>query len=102
MKTINPIQIWQNGQQLEAKILNAYAVNVSLGSSATFYYALMSETENGSVGQKLAEGNLTMSGEAYLEWEQDSFAWDWVAETLSLVITGDYVSPVVEPVNPTE
>jgi hypothetical protein len=33
MKTIEPVIIWDNGQNLEAGILNAYAVNVTLGSS---------------------------------------------------------------------
>jgi len=40
MKTIQPISIWDNGKNLEATILNAYAVNVLLGTSATFYYSL--------------------------------------------------------------
>jgi hypothetical protein len=101
MKTIQPISIWQNGSQQEAKILNAYAVNVSLGSSATFYYALLSENEDGSQGQRLADGNVTMSGEDYLTWTTDDIAWDFIAQTLSLVITGDYVAPQPSE-NPTE
>ena len=32
MKTIEAVSIWDNGQVLEAKILNAYAVNVTLGT----------------------------------------------------------------------
>ena len=47
MKEITPIQVWQNGEVVEAKILNAYAVNVTLGTSATFYYQLLSETSEG-------------------------------------------------------
>jgi hypothetical protein len=94
MKTISPVAIWDNGQVLEAKILNAYAVNVTLGTSATFYYQLFSQNENLSQGPQIAQGNLNMSGEAYQEWNQDEFAWDWVAEQLNLTITGDYVPPV--------
>ena len=44
MKTIESISIWDNGQTQEATVLNAYAVNVSLGNSATFYYSLLSES----------------------------------------------------------
>jgi hypothetical protein len=94
MKTIEAVSIWDNGQVLEAKILNAYAVNVTLGTSATFYYQLFSQNENLSQGPQIAQGNLNMSGEAYAQWEVDSYAWDWVAEQLNLTITGDYVPPV--------
>ena len=93
MKTIQPISIWDNGQNLEAKILNAYAVNVTLGTSATFYYSLMTENEDGTQGIQVRDGNLTMIGEAYAQWEVDSYAWDWVASELKLTITGEYVPP---------
>jgi hypothetical protein len=94
MKTISPVAIWDNGQTVEAKILNAYAVNVTLGTSATFYYLLLSETAEGYVGSQVAQGNLNMTGEAYQQWEIDAYAWDWVAAQLNLTITGDYVPPV--------
>jgi len=93
MKTIESISIWDNGQTQQATVLNAYAVNVSLGNSATFYYSLLSESM-----QQLAQGNLTMSGDDYSAWEVDNYAWDWIAGQLNLVITGDYVVPVVEEV----
>jgi hypothetical protein len=100
MKTIQPVSIWDNGQNLEAKILNAYAVNVTLGTSATFYYSLMTEDSYGNVGIQVAQGNLTMTGEAYTQWTVDSYAWDWVAEQLNLTITGDYVPPVIPEPTP--
>jgi hypothetical protein len=101
MKTIQAVSIWDNGTVQEAKVLNAYAVNVTLGSSATFYYQLLAE----NAGSQLAQGNLTMSGEAYTQWEVDSYAWGWVAEQLNLTITGEYMpsmppepTPIVEEV----
>ena len=94
MKTISPVSIWDNGTTQEAKILNAYAINVTLGTSATFYYQLFAETAELVVGPQLAQGNLTMTGDAYTQWEVDSYAWDWVAQQLNLTITGDYVPPV--------
>ena len=93
MKTISPIQSWINGQSVTATILNAYAINVALGVSATFYYSLL-DSDLVSV----AQGNLTMTGEAYTQWTVDSYAWDWIATQLNLTITGDYVPPVVEPI----
>lgn len=101
MKTIEPVSIWDNGQTVEATILNAYAVNVTLGTSATFYYQLLSQTAEGYVSQQVAQGNLSMTGEAYAQWEVDSYAWDWVAEQLNLTITGDYVPPVPPSPEPT-
>jgi hypothetical protein len=94
MKTIEPVSIWNNGVVYQAKILNTYGTNVTLGTSATFYYQLLSETAEGNVGQQVAQGNLNMTGEAYTQWEIDSYAWDWVAEQLNLTITGDYAPPI--------
>jgi hypothetical protein len=93
MKTIQPVSIWDNGQNLEAKILNTLAINVTLGVSATFNYLLFTENQDGSQGMAVAQGNLYMDGEAYTQWEVDSYAWDWVAAQLNLTITGDFIPP---------
>ena len=103
MKTIEPITIWDNGKVMQGSILNAYAVNVSLNQSAIFYYGIYAKNEDGSIGEKLKEAyNLNMPTEQYLQWDQDEFAWDFVASALNLVITGDYVAPqplvVEEPI----
>ena len=94
MKNIEAVPIWDNGTVQQATILNSYAVNVTLNTSATFWYGLFATTEDGNQGAQLAQGNLTMSGEAYAEWQSDVFAWDWIAEQLNLTITGEYVPPV--------
>jgi len=94
MKTISAVTSWANGQATEAKVLNAYVINDNLVSSATFYYALLSENEDGTIGAGVAQGNLTMTGEAYSAYGTNPFAWDWVAAQLNLTITGDYVPPV--------
>ena len=93
MKTISPITSWNNGQSVQATILNSYATNVTLGHSANFYYGLLDE----NLGI-VSIGYLTMTSEAYQKWSQDSYAWDWVATTLGLTITGDYVPPIVETI----
>ena len=94
MKTIQTVPIWDNGQIKEASILNAYAINVILNTSSTFWYGLFSQNEDGSIGSLLTQGNLTMTGEAYTQWETDNYAWDWAASELNLTIIGDYVYPV--------
>lgn len=100
MKTIQSVSIWDNGQNLEAKILNTYAANVTLGVSATFAYLLFTEKEDGNQGFPVRQGTLEMTGEAYTQWQVDSYAWDWVASQLNLTITGDYVAPVVPEPTP--
>jgi hypothetical protein len=101
MKTISPVSIWDNGKNLQATLLNTYATNVTLGISAIFYYSLMSKNDNGTQGVELAQGNLIMTGETYIKWSVDSYAWDWVAQELNLVITGDYVPPAPPQPEPT-
>jgi hypothetical protein len=96
MKEIQPIQMWQNGVFVEAIYLNAWAVNVTLNTSAVFCYNLLDASQ-----QRLQDGNLTMTGEAYTKWQSDNYAWDWIAAQLNLTITGDYVPPVPEVVEPT-
>ena len=99
MKTIEAVSIWDNGTVQQATILNSYAVNVTLNTSATFWYGLFTETTGGYVGTQVAQGNLSMTGEAYAQWQSDNYAWDWIAEQLNLNITGDYIPPV--PPEPT-
>jgi hypothetical protein len=94
MKTIQPVTIWANGANKEAKLLNAYVVRLVLNSNATFYYSLMSQNDDGSAGETLAQGNLTMDGQAYQDWQSDATAWDWIASSLNLTITGDVETTV--------
>lgn len=93
MKTIQDVQIWDNGQIKIAKVLNAYALNVTLDQSATFYFSLLSVDEQGKTNGSIANGNVFMPTDEYLQWDQDEFAWDFIASALNLVITGDYVAP---------
>ena len=99
MKTIENVSIWDNGIVQQASVLNTYAINVTLNTSATFWYGLYSVDVDGNVSTQLAQGNLTMTGDAYTQWETDNYAWDWVGTQLNLIITGEYVPPV--PSEPT-
>lgn len=90
MKQIEPISIWDAGQNKQADILNAFGTDVKLGVSAEFYYTISNENE------QLAQGKLTLEGDDYLKWDADVFAWDWIAAQLNLTIVGDYVKP--EPI----
>ena len=92
MKSIEPILIWKNGESQEANLLNAIIINDNLESSCSFYYSLNASGEGTQamplhIGQTLAEGNITMSGEQYLAWDGDNnFAFSYIAETLNLTL----------------
>jgi len=92
MKQIEPVQVWKNGERLEASLLNAIIVNDNLESACTFYYQLMTggqgtEAMPISVGQSVAEGNISLSGEDYLEWSGDNnYAYEYIAEKLNLTL----------------
>jgi hypothetical protein len=40
-----------------------------------------------SVGQSVAEGNISLSGEDYLEWSGDNnYAYEYIASKLNLIL----------------
>lgn len=94
MKTIEPVSVWDNGTVQEAVILNSFANTVILNTSATFWYGLFTKNLDDTIGILVAQGSLTMTGEAYTQWQTDNYAWDWVAQQLNITITGDYIPPV--------
>ena len=82
MKKIEPIQIWQNGTTKTATQLQVQGTSVTLGSSASFYWQLLTEE-----GHQVANGNLGISGEQYTAWgADDNYIYEYVATNLSLVI----------------
>lgn len=95
MKNIEAISIWDKGQLKQATIYKAYATNLELNKSANFWYGLYTESK-----ELVASGNLALDGDDYQLWDEDGFAWDFIAKKLNLVVTGDYVEPVVEVVEP--
>jgi len=92
MKKIEAVQIWKNGKQLEASLLNATIVNDNLESYCTFYYQLLTggdgtEAMPISVGQSVAEGNISLDGENYLSWDgSNDYAFTYIAEKLNLTL----------------
>lgn len=94
MKAIQPVNIWSNGQNVQANNLDMYVVNDNLSSSATFYYQLLKvETDgegNTTSSQQLAQGNLTISGTDYDNWNANpdinNAAYVWAAGQLNLTL----------------
>ena len=92
MKSIEPVQAWKNGEQLEANLLNAYIINDNLESSCSFYYSLNTSGDGTEamplvLGQVVAEGNITMSGQDYIDWDNSNEqAYEYIAEKLNLTL----------------
>lgn len=93
MKNISPIQIWTNGQNKTAQVLDARIINDDLATSCTFYYELREAftpaTDNTpeQLGNVLATGNVYMSGEDYKNWDNSNdSAYQFIAEQINVVI----------------
>jgi hypothetical protein len=102
MKTIEPVMVWFNGQEIQATVLKAIVSNDDLLNTATFQYQLMRENavhEYYSYLENVVQGFLTITGEDYIAWDTNDYAYNWIAKQLNLVITGEYVPPT--PVVPT-
>jgi hypothetical protein len=69
-----------------AVILNSYCINDNLSTSATFYYALLSDTQ-----AQLSQGNLTMEVQDYADWKKNQYAYDCIAAKINVTIVGDFV-----------
>jgi hypothetical protein len=92
MKKIQPVNAWKNGEQLEANLLNAIIINDNLATSCSFYYSLNAGYEGTDtmplvINQVVAEGNINMSGEDYLAWDNSNeAAYVYIAEKLNLTL----------------
>lgn len=87
MKNISPIQIWVNGQLKTASILDARIINDDLATSCTFYWELKEASTEENAGQQLANGNVSMSGEDYLNWDDSNdSAYDYIASQINVQI----------------
>jgi hypothetical protein len=88
MKTIDPVQIWNNGQTKTATLLDARIIDDNLTNFCTFYWQLM---EAGSdirpTGSIIANGNCSMSGENYSDWNgSNNTAFEFIAEQINVTI----------------
>ena len=93
MVNIQPVLVWNNGQELEASVLSAVLISDDLATNAQFYYQLLSAPTvdvDGIVlnnGQALASGNVSMTGTDYTSWNgSNTAAYAFVADQLNLTI----------------
>lgn len=96
MKKIQSIQIWDKGEVKVAEYFKVICINDNYENSATNFWQLYAENTdaegNESVGEPLANGNLTISGEDYIAWGDqpamkiNEWIYNWSATQLNLVI----------------
>lgn len=93
MKTIQPVSIWVNGSVKTSTKFGMDSIFDNLEDSATFYYQLFSSTldaESNEVLTQLAQGNLSMTGTDYENWNDspdiNDAAYQWGATQLNLTI----------------
>jgi hypothetical protein len=95
-KKIQPVSVWVGGEVKTAEWMNMRSINDDLETTATFYYELLEngkdEDQNDIPSTSLVGGNLTMAGQDYQDWGNQSgtdintWAYDWAAGQLNLVI----------------
>jgi beta-lactamase class D len=95
-KQIEPVTLWVNGTSKVAEYLQVTGINDNYESSATNYWQMFTKVvdEEGveKQGEAVAQGNLTISGQDYINWgDQPAMAinewiYDWSASQLNLVI----------------
>jgi hypothetical protein len=91
MREIQPIQIWKNGEVKTASILDAQIINDNLESNCTFYWMLKEADsvvdEQTISGQTLADGNVSLSGEDYDNWDgSNDYAFSYIATQINVVL----------------
>lgn len=95
-KQIEPVSVWVNGTSKVAEYLQVIGINDNYESSATNYWQMFTKVvdEEGveSKGEAVAQGNLTISGQDYINWgDQPAMAindwiYDWSASQLNLIL----------------
>lgn len=93
MKQIEPVQIWMNGTNRTAEILDARIINDDLATSCTLYWELKEASTPATddtpeqAGQQLAQGNISMSGADYENWDNSNEeAYEYIAEKINVTL----------------
>jgi hypothetical protein len=93
MKQIKAVSIWQNGQNVQAIYLKAGVQTDNLSTFASFFYFLLDADFN-----TLTSGLVEITGKDYDNYQTNPYAWDYIAKTLGLTITGEYIPPTETPI----
>jgi hypothetical protein len=95
MKTITPQPIWIDGISKLASVIFSQVNSDNLKDTATFYFQLYEQVDVNIV--PLVNGKIDMTGNDYITYnssnDANAYAWKWIATTLNVTITGDYIPP---------
>lgn len=95
MKTITPQPIWIKGISKLATVIFSQVNTDNLKDSATFYFQLYEQVDVNIA--PLVNGIINMTGTDYTTYNSSSdanaYAWEWIATTLNVTITGEYIPP---------
>ena len=87
MKQIQPIDIWVNGETKTGVNFSVTCINDNYENSATNYWQILDAD-----GQQVAQGNLTIDGQDYIDWGNqpamaiNTWIYNWSADKLGLTI----------------
>ena len=91
--SIQPVEIWQNGQSETGNWIDASIVNDNLKDYAQFYWNISKVTidaDGNETKQSLTQGNTTISGQAYADWGAASdvnlAAYEYICTQLNLTL----------------
>jgi hypothetical protein len=91
--TIQPVQIWTNGQSQNGNFIDAVIVNDNLSNYAQFYWKISDviiDSEGQETKQILTQGNTTISGADYITWGQSAdinlAAYQYICMQLNLTL----------------
>ena len=92
MKVIEPINIWNNGVSSQAVYFDLVCKGDNLSDKATFYYYLydIDMILLSSVGGN--QPPLLMTGEIYVGWTNNEYAYDWASNLLNITIIKDFTT----------
>jgi hypothetical protein len=92
---IQAVSIWKNGQVKTASDFYLKSIDDDFATSAVLYYELRSASSqdgdgNTVSGETLSSGNLSISGQDYIDWGADAdvnlWIYNWSADQLGLTI----------------
>lgn len=91
--SIQPVEIWQNGQSETGNWIDASIVNDNLSDYAQFYWQISKVTtdaDGNETKQSLTQGNSTISGEDYVIWGETQdvnlAAYQYICSQLNLTL----------------
>jgi hypothetical protein len=91
--SIQPVEIWQNGQSETGNYIDASIVNDNLSDYAQFYWnisKIFTDSEGNETKQSLTQGNSTISGNDYVIWGETTdvnyAAYQYICSQLNLTL----------------